>query len=155
MARKIKVAAIIVTVVAVLLTMFVGCTKKEKTPEEEFSLAKEEVSVIDTQNFYCFKEFLKNVVLKEEGIAVEDLFIKIDYNGNIMVHVLTSKNYSIYTVESKQKWGLANAISSEENFINLKCIGVDGEEIYLQRPFDESIWNAWYYVEGDRIIFEP
>jgi len=134
--------------------MFAGCTPE--TPEEEFSLAKEEVKAVSTQNFFCFKEFVKNVILEEEGIKVEDLFIKIAYDDTITVHVLTTdKNYSIYTVDSgKNNWGLVRAIPSEERYIYLASHDDNGEEILLQRPFDESVWNAWYDVEGGIIIFQ-
>lgn len=144
-----------ISIFAILATMLAGC-KKEKTPEEEFSYAKEDVIAISTQNLYCFKEFVENVVLKEEGIDVADLFIKINYDNTITVHVLSNaKTYTVYTVESQQHWGLIHAIPSEEKFIYLLSHDDNGEEIALQRPFNESIWNAWYDVEGDRIIIEP
>ena len=152
-----KVVALLLAGI-ILLTMFAGCatTAKEKTPEEEFSYAKEEVSVvINTKNFYCFKEFLKNVVLEEEGIDVEDLFIKIDNGNTITVHVLSNNQYQVYTVESRQAWGIAKAITSEGKYIYLASHDDNGEEIYLQALFNESIWNSWYDVEGDSIIFEP
>lgn len=156
MAKK-NFAAVIaaITILAILLTVFAGCNK-EKTPEEEFSLAKEEVSFIDTQNFCTFEEFIKNVVLEEEaGINVEDLFFKIGNDG-IKVHVLSEdKIYTVYTVESSQTWGIARAITSENNFIYLASHDDEGNEIYLQSSFDDAIWNAHYDVEGDHIIFEP
>lgn len=155
MAKK-NFAAVIaaITILAILLTVFAGCNK-EKTPEEEFSLAKEEVNVVQTKNFYCFKEFFKNVVLKEERINVEDLFIKIGNDG-IKVHVLSEdKIYTVYTVESSQTWEIARAITSENNFIYLASHDNEGNEIYLQNSFDDAIWNAHYDVEGDHIIFEP
>lgn len=138
----------------ILLTMFAGC--KEKTPKDEFYMAKKEVHTISTENFYCFKEFIKNVVLKEDGINVEDLFIKIDDDNTITVHVLSNdQEYKIYTVESSQNWGLVYAITSEGKTIYLASNSEQGEEIYLQAQFNETIWNSWYDVEGDRIIFEP
>lgn len=150
-----KVVALLLAGI-ILLAMFAGCTPKEKTPEEEFSLAQKKASTIDTQNFYCFEEFIKKEVLEEEGIDVEDLFIKIDNDNTITVHVLSKdKAYTVYTVESKQNWGIAKAITSEKNFIYLASHNDEGEEIFIQRPFDESIWNAWYEVDGDHIIFEP
>ena len=30
-----------------------------------------------------------------------------------------------------------------------------GEEIFVQREFNYTIWNSWYNVEGDHIFFEP
>lgn len=156
MARRVLAAVAVIITACVLLTMFAGCNK-EKTPEEEFSSAKKEVVTISTtENFYCFKEFLKNVVLEDEEIDIEDLFIKIGRDDVITVHVLSSaKDYSVYTVESKQNWGIVNALTSEKGYIYLASHDDEGEEIFLQRPFNESVWNAWYDVEGDRIIFEP
>ena len=141
----------------ILLTMFAGCTEaKEKTPEEEFSMAKEEVRLISTQNFYTFKEFIQNVVLKEAEIDVDDLFIKIDNDNTITVHVLSNQEYRIYTIESRQNWGIVNAITSEGKYIYLASHDDDGKEIYLQRPFNESIWNSWWYdVKGEHIFMEP
>ena len=154
MARKNKGALIIVLALAILLTVFAGCNK-EKTPEEEFSMAKEEVTAISTQNFYCFIEFIKNVVLKEEGIDVEDLFIKI-CNDGIKVHVLSEdKAYTVYTVKSYQREAIARAITSEKNFIYLASHDDEGNEIHIQRAFNNAIWNAYYDVKGELIIFEP
>ena len=156
MARRKFVAVIAaISIFAILAALLTGCNK-EKTPDEEFSRAKEDVIAISTQNFYCFKEFVKNVILKEEGIDVEDLFVKIDYDNTITVHVLSSaKTYTVYTVESKQQMGLVRAIPSEQDYIYLESHDDYGEEILLQRPFNESIWNSWYDVESDRIIIEP
>lgn len=141
----------------ILCAMFTGCTEaKEKTPEEEFSYAKEEVSAIRTQNFYCFKEFIKNVVLEEEGIDVEDLFIKIDNDNTVTVHVLsTNQEYQVYTLNSVRISEITHAFFLEENIIYLSSHDDNGEEIYVHRSFDETIWNSWYKVEGEHIFFEP
>ena len=154
MAKRVLTAVAVIITACVLLTMFAGCNK-EKTPEEEFSSAKKEVVAISTQNFYCFKEFLKNVVLEEEGIDVEELFIKIGYDNTITVHVLSSaKTYTVYTVESRQIRGIVYALPLEKNSIYLESHDDKGEEILIQTSFNEAIWNAWYDVEGDRILFE-
>lgn len=139
----------------ILLAMFAGCTK-EKTPEDEFSLKQTRVSVIDTRNFYCFEEFIKKDVL-DGVVEVKDLFVEINTDQNsITVHVLSTDNdYMVYDVESKQIWGIVQAIPSDKNSIYLASHNDVGEEIFIQRPFDESIWNAWYEVDGNHIIFEP
>ena len=156
MAKTAKTSKVVALLLAgiILLTMFAGCTK-EKTPEDEFEVAKRGISTISTENFFCFKEFIQNVVLEEEGINVEDLFIKIDNDNTITVHVLSNNQYQVYTVESRQAWGIAKAITSEGKYIYLASHDDNGEEIYLQALFNESIWNSWYDVEGDSIIFEP
>ena len=155
MARRVLTAVAVIMTACILLTMFAGCNK-EKTPEEEFSLAQKKASAIDTENFYCFKEFIGNEVLKNEGIDVEDYFIKIGRDNQLTVHVLSlAKEYTVYTVESKQLAGIINAIPSEKNYIYVSSRDENGEEIFLQWRFNEAVWNAWYDVEGDRILFEP
>lgn len=157
MAKTSKTSKILAMLLAgiILLAMFAGCTK-EKTPEEEFSLKQTRVSAIDTKNFYCFEEFIKNVVL-DGVVEVKDLFVEINTDQNsITVHVLSTDNdYMVYDVESKQIWGIVQAIPSDKNSIYLLSHDDNGEEIFIQRPFDETIWNSWYEVDGDHIIFEP
>lgn len=140
----------------ILLAMFAGCRTKEKTPEEEFSSKQKRVSVIDTRNFYCFEEFIKKDVL-DGVVEVKDLFVEINTDQNsIIVHVLSTDNdYMVYDVESKQILGIVQAIPSDKNSIYLASHNDVGEEIFIQRPFDETIWNAWYEVDGNHIIFEP
>ena len=150
-----KVALLLAGII--LLAVFAGCTQTEKTPLQEFSKAKGEVSVIDTENFQCFKEFVINVVLEEEGIQAKDFFIKIDSDDTITVHVLSNADtYTVYAVEAKRNnRGIAEAITSEDGFVYLESHDDAGNETYIQRPFNEFIWNAYYNVEGDRIIIEP
>lgn len=144
-----KIIAVVITAIITLgsLAIFLtGC--ENKTPAQEFSDRKDQVTIVNSESLSILKEKVNNL-LADNGYDVKDSFITMGSVDNTViircVVLISDEKISEFDIKTNCDWPIYSALSEGAEWIM-----VEEKNLYLVNYFE----MATYSLDGQTILVE-